>query len=131
MGFPTDIVLPKVFVQILSMLSFIKKLITIFFFYLGLDSGFAFPESVPEFQSVNPLQLIKEILPVVKFSELELAVESCAVCLSEFKAEDEIQRLTNCRHIFHRSCLDRWMGYDHTTCPLCRTTFLPHHMQDA
>ncbi|GAU20628.1 hypothetical protein TSUD_230420 [Trifolium subterraneum] len=64
---------------------------------------------MPEFPPVNPLLLIREILPVVKFSELavvEYSPESCTVCLYEFKAEDEIQRLTNCRHIFHRNCLD-------------------------
>ncbi|KAI4300223.1 hypothetical protein L6164_033622 [Bauhinia variegata] len=26
--------------------------------------------------------------------------------------EPEIKNLTNCQHILHRSCLDRWMGYD-------------------
>ncbi|KAK2372110.1 brassinosteroid-responsive RING protein [Trifolium repens] len=135
MGFPTEIVLPKVFVQLLSVLSFIRKIIAILFFYIGLNSEFPFSETIPEFSPVNPLILIREILPVVKFSELavvEYLPESCTVCLSEFKAEDEIQRLINCRHIFHRNCIDRWMGYDHITCPLCRTMILPyHHMQDA
>ncbi|KAI3467169.1 hypothetical protein Pfo_023832 [Paulownia fortunei] len=32
--------------------------------------------------------------------------EECAVCL--------------CDHLFHRACLDRWLGYGHMTCPLCR-----------
>ncbi|GFP81263.1 E3 ubiquitin-protein ligase rha1b [Phtheirospermum japonicum] len=41
------------------------------------------------------------------------------------------RRLTNCRHIFHRSCLDRWMDHDQKTCPLCRTQFIPEEMQEA
>ncbi|CAK8539361.1 unnamed protein product [Lathyrus sativus] len=136
MGFPTEVVLPKVFIQLLSVLASIRKLVTVFFCYFGFESDFSFPETTPEFQSMNPRLLIREILPVVKFSELELAVvecsqDGCAVCLYEFKAEDEIQRLRNCRHLFHKHCLDRWMGYYNTTCPLCRTSFLPqHHMQE-
>ncbi|KAF3448596.1 hypothetical protein FNV43_RR09309 [Rhamnella rubrinervis] len=88
------------------------------------------PTRIPEFQSMSAL-LIREILPVVKFSELVDPPESCAVCLYEFEGQDEIRRLTNCRHIFHRGCLDRWMGYDQRTCPLCRTPFIPEDMQGA
>ncbi|KAJ1416125.1 Zinc finger, RING-type [Sesbania bispinosa] len=136
MGFPvgyTELMLPKVFVQLLSVLGFIRKLVTILLCYLGLEpDDIAWPERMPEFESVSAL-LMGEILPVVKFSEVEMVdpQERCAVCLYDFEAEDEIRRLTNCRHIFHRGCLDRWMGYDRRTCPLCRTPFIPHHMQDT
>ncbi|KAG4972918.1 hypothetical protein AAZX31_11G022200 [Glycine max] len=141
MGFPvgyTELMLPKVFLQVLSVLGLIRKLITVLLCYMGFhdffESDIAWPERAPEFQSVWAV-LIREILPVVKFSEMEMemaeAPESCAVCLYEFEGEDEIRRLTNCRHIFHRGCLDRWMGYDQRTCPLCRTPFIPHHMQAA
>lgn len=137
MGFPvgyTELVLPKLFVHLLSVLGFIRKLVTIVFCYLGLEPDIAWPDRImPEFESACAL-LIGEILPVAKFSELaavEEPPERCAVCLYEFEGEDEIRRLTNCRHIFHRGCLDRWMGYHHTTCPLCRSPFIPHHMQDA
>ncbi|RVX04127.1 E3 ubiquitin-protein ligase RHA1B [Vitis vinifera] len=57
--------------------------------------------------------------------------DQCAVCLYEFEGQEEIRRLTNCRHIFHRSCLDRWMDCDQKTCPLCRTPFIPDDMQEA
>ncbi|KAL6553612.1 Homeobox protein B-H1 [Orobanche gracilis] len=57
--------------------------------------------------------------------------ERCVVCLYEFRGEDEIRRLANCRHIFHRSCLDRWMDHEQKTCPLCRTQFIPEDMQEA
>ncbi|KAK7844757.1 e3 ubiquitin-protein ligase rha1b [Quercus suber] len=56
--------------------------------------------------------------------------ESCAVCLYEFDGEDEIRWLRNCKHIFHRACLDRWMDHDQKTCPLCRTQFVPEEKQD-
>ncbi|OVA03353.1 zinc finger protein [Macleaya cordata] len=78
--------------------------------------------------------LIKKFLPVVKFENLQQVdniTDSCAVCLCEFEGEDEIRPLMDCRHIFHRSCLDRWMDHDQRTCPLCRTPFVPIEMHKA
>lgn len=43
----------------------------------------------------------------------------CCVCLSMMKAGDEARRL-KCRHLFHRLCIDRWLGNCRRTCPLCR-----------
>ncbi|MBA0769349.1 hypothetical protein Gotri_018090, partial [Gossypium trilobum] len=54
----------------------------------------------------------------------------CAVCLYEFEGGEEIRWLRNCRHVFHRACLDRWMDHDQKTCPLCRTPFVPDELQD-
>ncbi|XP_004298823.1 PREDICTED: E3 ubiquitin-protein ligase RHA1B [Fragaria vesca subsp. vesca] len=142
MGFPagyTELLLPKLFLSTLSLLGFIRKLITTLFSVLGLqdfiepDNAWSDPPHqtrIPEFQSVSAL-LIRELLPVVKFSDLVDPPESCAVCLYEFEADDDVRRLTNCRHIFHKGCVDRWVGYDQKTCPLCRTPFIPEDMQGA
>ncbi|WCJ26336.1 RING/U-box superfamily protein [Euphorbia peplus] len=140
MGFPvaySELFLPKLLIHTLSILGFLRKLISTLFRYLGLpdflEPDISWPESdhrVPEFHSVSAL-LIREILPVVKFSDIVDPPESCAVCLYEFEDEDEIRQLSNCRHIFHRSCLDRWVDYDQKTCPLCRTTVIPDDMQDT
>ncbi|CAL0331993.1 unnamed protein product [Lupinus luteus] len=133
MGFPTgypDLQIPKPLIYILILLSSIRNQILIFFRYLHfLQPDIVFPHPPPEFQSLSAL-LIQEILPVVKFSDMEEpAAETCAVCLYEFEPDEEIRRLTNCCHIFHKGCLDRWMGYDQRTCPMCRTPFIPYHMQ--
>ena len=42
--------------------------------------------------------------------------EECVVCLCKIEEGEEIR----CDHLFHRICLDRWLQYKHTTCPLCR-----------
>nr|GLL49260.1 E3 ubiquitin-protein ligase RHA1B-like [Ipomoea trifida] len=138
MGFPvgyTDLFLPELLVQVLMVMDLVRNLIAMFFGILGLDN-FSEPEmsSTPE-ESKSELQslsaaLIREVLPVVKFSEVAERAESCAVCLLEFDGNDEIRRLRNCWHIFHRSCLDRWMDHDQKTCPLCRTPFIPGDMQE-
>ncbi|KAE8715245.1 protein RIC1-like protein isoform X1 [Hibiscus syriacus] len=48
----------------------------------------------------------------------------------EFEKGEEIRWLRNCRHVFHRACLDRWMDHDQITCPLCRTPFVPDELQE-
>nr|GLL32089.1 uncharacterized protein LOC109160807 [Ipomoea trifida] len=55
--------------------------------------------------------------------ESDGAVE-CAVCLCKIEEGEEVRDL-KCKHIFHRACLDRWLGTGHITCPLCRTHVKP------
>ncbi|KAI4344677.1 hypothetical protein L6164_011876 [Bauhinia variegata] len=54
--------------------------------------------------------------------------DTCAVCLNQLKMEDEVRELTNCYHVFHRECIDRWLDHDHDnhspTCPLCRAPLM-------
>ncbi|KAL3498885.1 hypothetical protein ACH5RR_041617 [Cinchona calisaya] len=146
MGFPvgyTDLFFPKLLVHFLTILGFMRRLTLSLLSILGLGD-FLEPEMLLqtrpesgccELRSISA-SMIRELLPVVKYSEMMMNDgghddESCAVCLYEFEDEDEIRSLTNCRHIFHRSCLDRWMDHDQKTCPLCRTPFIPEDMQDA
>lgn len=63
---------------------------------------------------------------VLKATSLGVLEEiSCAVCLNDLEEQDEIWKLRNCCHIFHRGCLDEWIGLLHLTCPLCRTPLFP------
>ncbi|XP_010523766.1 PREDICTED: E3 ubiquitin-protein ligase RHA1B [Tarenaya hassleriana] len=149
MGFPvgyTEVFLPKLFVQTLAVLGFIRTIVFSLFRFLGLSDflemdpswpDYSYPTQMPD--SCHPpvaALLIREILPVIKFDDLNPGScggdvpESCAVCLYEFESEEEIRWLSNCRHIFHRTCLDRWLDHDQKTCPLCRTPFVPDEMQD-
>ncbi|KAL3360633.1 hypothetical protein AABB24_013856 [Solanum stoloniferum] len=138
MGFPlgyTDLNFPKLLLHLLSILFFIRKLICNLFTILGLpdflEPDFPYPtrpgEENTRLCSVSAA-IIREILPVVRFSDIVDPPESCAVCLYEFDSGDEIRMLMNCRHVFHRSCVDRWMDHDQKTCPLCRKEFVPEDM---
>ncbi|KAK3143912.1 hypothetical protein QOZ80_4AG0306540 [Eleusine coracana subsp. coracana] len=85
----------------------------------------------PEFRAV-PAMVVEEVLPVVRFDELcSESASDCAVCLCGIGGGDEVRRLTNCRHVFHRGCLDRWMDHDQRTCPLCRAPLIPDEMAGA
>jgi ribosomal protein S3AE len=66
-------------------------------------------------------ELIRQNLVVVERSTLEES-DSCAVCLSDMKEDDEnkIVRLVNCKHLFHEQCIRDWLIRDNS-CPLCKT----------
>ncbi|KAF3561472.1 PREDICTED: E3 ubiquitin-protein ligase RHA1B-like [Brassica oleracea var. oleracea] len=148
MGFPvgySELLLPRIFLHLLSFLGLIRKLISTIFWLIGLPDflepepvSSSWPEPPPTSSHQDPhlfsaALLAGDILPVVRFSDLNLPEsECCAVCLYDFENHDEIRRLTNCRHIFHKGCLDRWMmDYNQITCPLCRTQFIPDDLQVA
>lgn len=140
MGFPvgyTEVFFPNVFLHTLSLLGFIRNLIFSLFHFLGLsdllETDAGWPETRAQLPDNPPASvlLIREFLPVIKFRDIAGdPPESCAVCLYEFEASEEIRCLTNCKHIFHRACLDRWMDHDQKTCPLCRMPFVPDEMSD-
>ncbi|KAL2902754.1 putative E3 ubiquitin-protein ligase RHA1A [Bienertia sinuspersici] len=105
---------------------------------MGLSS-LVEPAIEPEQLEPGPAQsvssaaaLIREMLPAVKYAEIVSSngPESCAVCLYEYEEEDEIRRMRNCRHMFHRCCVDRWIDHDRKTCPLCRKPFVPDELQE-
>ncbi|KAK8945940.1 E3 ubiquitin-protein ligase ATL4 [Platanthera guangdongensis] len=49
----------------------------------------------------------------------------CAVCLSNFRPQDELRLLPACRHAFHSQCVDTWLRST-PSCPLCRASiYLP------
>ncbi|CAI9765991.1 unnamed protein product [Fraxinus pennsylvanica] len=51
--------------------------------------------------------------------------DTCAVCLNRLRKKNEVWELSNCCHVFHKQCLERWLAYDsRLTCPLCRTSLL-------
>lgn len=54
--------------------------------------------------------------------------EECSVCLSTFDTGEEIRKVKQCNHSFHKHCLDTWLGQDFATCPLCRTSVLPERI---
>lgn len=45
---------------------------------------------------------------------------NCAICLAEFENGDELRVLPNCKHAFHKGCIDQWLLLRSLLCPLCR-----------
>lgn len=46
----------------------------------------------------------------------------CPVCLSGFVEGDHVRQLNSCKHSFHVVCIDKWLLYSHSNCPLCRAS---------
>ncbi|KAJ7296229.1 hypothetical protein O6H91_11G063900 [Diphasiastrum complanatum] len=49
---------------------------------------------------------------------------SCSICLGDYKDEEVLRMLPDCRHVFHAHCIDSWLRL-HASCPMCRTSPLP------
>ena len=81
---------------------------------------------------VNPglEQQIIQSFPLFPFSSVKNLREDkhgveCAICLLEFEEEHVLLRLlTNCYHVFHQECIDRWLE-SNKTCPVCRRNLDP------
>ncbi|OWM85300.1 probable E3 ubiquitin-protein ligase RHA1A [Punica granatum] len=144
MGFPvgyTELLLPKLLFPLFSLFTLLRRLTSAVSCSLGLAADTSHPANDPttylpdfEFPSHSlPAALAREALPVALFSALPgpRKPESCTVCLHEFEDEDEVRLPANCPHVFHRSCLDRWIGYEQRTCPLCRAALIPEDLQDS
>ncbi|ESQ35297.1 hypothetical protein EUTSA_v10008995mg [Eutrema salsugineum] len=47
----------------------------------------------------------------------------CVVCLSKLKEGEEVRKL-ECRHVFHKQCLEGWLHHLNFICPLCRSALV-------
>ncbi|KAJ7956879.1 RING/U-box superfamily protein [Quillaja saponaria] len=72
------------------------------------------------------LKLIEDKYPTIYYTKKWKPEQhlDCSVCLSEFKDGEKIRNL-NCKHSFHKDCLDKWLQQYWATCPLCRNNVLP------
>ncbi|CAL9087337.1 Zinc finger, C3HC4 type (RING finger) [Musa troglodytarum] len=88
-----------------------------------------------QLQATSPTLDMEETLPVMRYEELSEIVryadDDCTVCLCKFEHGDEVRLITNCRHVFHRRCLDKWVELHRRTCPLCRTPLIPVEKRDV
>lgn len=152
MGFPVgqaEYLLPKLLVKIADFINYILRLIAWVFSSVGLgDLLLNSTSTTTTFQttiswhthrgqyipkSKSRQVLVQNAIPAVKYSDSHGGTTvggTCAVCLQEFAATDDVGKLSNCRHVFHKCCIDPWVELERTTCPLCRTPFVLEDTQD-
>lgn len=76
------------------------------------------------------LRLLRGSISLTTYGEMEQRLpeghdESCAVCLNGLRKSSQVWELSNCCHVFHKHCLERWLAYDNKlTCPLCRASLI-------
>lgn len=47
----------------------------------------------------------------------------CAICMEDYKENDEVTNGVSCSHMYHKDCLLHWMSSNHDFCPYCREYF--------
>lgn len=51
--------------------------------------------------------------------------EPCAICMEDYKENEEVVVGHNCMHMYHKKCLIEWMQANHDLCPSCRRYSFP------
>ncbi|OEL12642.1 hypothetical protein BAE44_0026334 [Dichanthelium oligosanthes] len=147
MGFPLVsycLAVPKPVVVFCKVLRVIRDAVMLMLAVVGLCR---FPFDDGSVDAPRPEE-VKSQLPAVEYAQLvpersgghaepchsegdgeeeaaSAASPTCIVCLEKLEASDEVRRLGNCAHAFHRGCIDRWIELGRATCPLCRSDLLP------
>lgn len=62
---------------------------------------------------------------IEKESEREKDIPPCPICYEPFSQRALAARFTCCRHVFHASCLYKWLLDQSDTCPMCRIELHP------
>ena len=45
--------------------------------------------------------------------------ENCLICMEKYKIQEFKRLLPNCKHCFHKKCIDKWLKKN-ASCPVCR-----------
>ncbi|KAL5207287.1 hypothetical protein ABZP36_031722 [Zizania latifolia] len=145
MGFPLVcycMAIPKPLIAFFNLLAAIMDAIQLVLYVVGICHLPAARSSRRRPAVDAPLpDEVKARLPPVEFAQLaaehsssslslqappcDKAASACIVCLEGLEATDEVRRLGNCAHAFHRGCIDQWIDLGRVTCPLCRSHLLP------
>ncbi|KAL8474067.1 hypothetical protein ACS0TY_030787 [Phlomoides rotata] len=101
----------------------------------SLDEFWAEPSHSPEYHR-GPSDLYMEEFrtrtPSMQYESVFVCgcpKQECSICLNEFNPKAEINQLS-CGHVFHKSCLEKWLNYWNTTCPLCRNYMVPQEFEE-
>lgn len=65
-----------------------------------------------------------DAIPFASQCDTEVERLECVFCLCDIVEGEGIREL-RCKHLFHRSCLNRWLEFGRATCPLCRDSLAP------
>uniref|UniRef100_A0A2N9FMA2 RING-type E3 ubiquitin transferase n=1 Tax=Fagus sylvatica TaxID=28930 RepID=A0A2N9FMA2_FAGSY len=65
--------------------------------------------------------MISKSLMETAYSSSELVLEeaSCAICLEEYKNDEEVGTVKNCGHDYHVDCIKKWL-FIKNACPICK-----------
>lgn len=70
-----------------------------------------------------PLHVINS-LPLMKVrvgARLLAPGKQCRICLRSYEVGQYVRKLPDCKHVFHKDCIDGWLSEDHRRCPIDQT----------
>jgi len=83
--------------------------------FLDITTRFASPITDTEIKNIRTKK-IKNI----KYQKIKEENESeCPICLETLN-KGEYEKVLQCKHTFHKKCIDRWFKKDNDFCPMCR-----------
>lgn len=85
--------------------------------------------SVDTSDSYECVEEFRSQIPAMRFDSLCIHDSECFICLGEFKPDSEVNHLS-CGHVFHNLCLEKWLNFWSTTCPLCRNFMMPQEIEE-
>lgn len=69
-------------------------------------------------------KIIRSVMYNLKKNVLKNEGELCAICYDPMKKTQAIKGCFQCKHQFHKKCLDKWLQIKNQ-CPSCRRTCVP------
>lgn len=55
-----------------------------------------------------------------RFADIEKTFTNCSICSDDYNDDDTVSTL-NCKHVFHKNCIEEW-GHYNPVCPVCKAT---------
>ena len=87
--------------------------------FLDITTRFASPVTDIELKNIR-----KGKIKNIKYKKVKEENENeCSICLDQIKI-GEFQKTLECKHCFHKKCIDRWFKKDNDCCPMCRTKII-------
>jgi hypothetical protein len=83
--------------------------------FLDMTTRFASP--ITDIENKN---LRKSKIKQIKYHKVkEEHQNECPICLDNINV-GEYEKTLDCKHCFHKKCIDRWFNKDNDFCPMCR-----------
>jgi len=68
----------------------------------------------------NCLEINSKLDKPIKIKKEDTIIhESCFICMENYKVSQFKRELPNCKHCFHKKCVDKWLKKN-ASCPVCR-----------
>ena len=84
--------------------------------FLDITTRFASPITDKEIKSMR-----KNKIREIKCKKVKETINiECPICLEEIRL-GEFEKTLECKHCFHKKCIDKWFKKDNDLCPMCRT----------